>query len=210
MNTHIAIAPTKIETNTVNYEETNQDKQFQGENYKPMFQFGPVIDVTAFQTDIDHLDEKPWRKPGAIISDYFNYGFNEETWRMYCAKQGLLKEEYKSKKTHEEPKKIEEKKYDEYEDERRHEDRRRYEEERRREESPTDYKYRDSKFRDKTTEDTKSRDSRNYEERKYEDRNKYYDDRKYYDKGYDSKYSSDKRSRSSSSKRDERDLKKPK
>lgn len=38
--------------------------------------------------------DKPWRKPGADITDYFNFGFNETTWRMYCIKQRMLREEY--------------------------------------------------------------------------------------------------------------------
>lgn len=28
--------------------------------------------------------------PGADLSDYFNYGFNEETWKAYCEKQRRL------------------------------------------------------------------------------------------------------------------------
>lgn len=35
--------------------------------------------------------EKPWQKPGADISDYFNYGFDERTWRMYVQKQTALR-----------------------------------------------------------------------------------------------------------------------
>lgn len=30
--------------------------------------------------------EAPWRMPGANITDYFNYGLNERTWREFCAK----------------------------------------------------------------------------------------------------------------------------
>ncbi|KAL9088453.1 MAG: hypothetical protein Q9165_006177 [Trypethelium subeluteriae] len=30
---------------------------------------------------------KPWRLPGADQSDYFNYGFDEFTWTMYCMRQ---------------------------------------------------------------------------------------------------------------------------
>ena len=30
---------------------------------------------------------------GADITDYFNYGFNEHTWRAYCAKQKQMREE---------------------------------------------------------------------------------------------------------------------
>lgn len=32
-----------------------------------------------------------FRKPGADITDYFNYGFNEETWRAYCERQKRLR-----------------------------------------------------------------------------------------------------------------------
>ncbi len=31
--------------------------------------------------------------PGADITDYFNYGFTEETWRLYCDKQRKMKTE---------------------------------------------------------------------------------------------------------------------
>lgn len=37
-----------------------------------------------FEFDISKLDEKPWNKPGEDITDYFNYGFNETTWKEYC------------------------------------------------------------------------------------------------------------------------------
>jgi hypothetical protein len=45
----------------------------------------------VFDLDLDTLEEKPWRKPGVDITDYFNYGFNEDTWRQYCAKQVQLR-----------------------------------------------------------------------------------------------------------------------
>ncbi|OBZ86574.1 Pre-mRNA polyadenylation factor fip1 [Choanephora cucurbitarum] len=50
----------------------------------------PITDV-----DLDNVEDKPWRKPGADITDYFNYGFNEITWRSYCAKQKMLRENKK-------------------------------------------------------------------------------------------------------------------
>eukprot|EP01130_Rhizamoeba_saxonica_P014203 TRINITY_DN6179_c0_g1_i1.p1 TRINITY_DN6179_c0_g1~~TRINITY_DN6179_c0_g1_i1.p1 ORF type:complete len:312 (+),score=97.83 TRINITY_DN6179_c0_g1_i1:994-1929(+) len=40
-----------------------------------------------FEIDLDSLEEKGWRRYGADISDWFNYGFNEVTWRDYCRKQ---------------------------------------------------------------------------------------------------------------------------
>eukprot|EP00494_Astrolonche_serrata_P033842 UN34111 len=42
---------------------------------------------TIYDIDIDQLEEKPWRKPDADITDWFNYGFTEETWREYCSAQ---------------------------------------------------------------------------------------------------------------------------
>ncbi|KAK3542657.1 hypothetical protein QTP86_031895 [Hemibagrus guttatus] len=39
----------------------------------------------------EELEEKPWRKPGADLSDYFNYGFNEDTWKSYCDKHRKLR-----------------------------------------------------------------------------------------------------------------------
>lgn len=46
--------------------------------------------------DIEGFDEKPWRKPGADITDYFNFGFNEVSWKQYCYKQKQLREEFSS------------------------------------------------------------------------------------------------------------------
>ena len=39
---------------------------------------------TAVEVDMESLEDKPWRKPGADITDYFNYGFTEDTWAAYC------------------------------------------------------------------------------------------------------------------------------
>jgi pre-mRNA 3'-end-processing factor FIP1 len=36
-------------------------------------------------------EEKPWKKPGADITDYFNYGFTEEIWAQYCDRQRRLR-----------------------------------------------------------------------------------------------------------------------
>lgn len=57
----------------------------------------PTLDVDAmlvdsagndlFDLDIDKLEDKPWRKPGADMADYFNYGLNESAWRNYARKQ---------------------------------------------------------------------------------------------------------------------------
>lgn len=50
-------------------------------------QIGTINGVPASDFNLDTLADKPWRKPGADITDYFNYGFNEDTWRAYCERQ---------------------------------------------------------------------------------------------------------------------------
>lgn len=54
----------------------------------------PLIDVDLEK----EFAEKPWRKPGADITDFFNYGFDEFTWTAYCAKQRNLREDFKPEK----------------------------------------------------------------------------------------------------------------
>ncbi|KAG5923777.1 cleavage polyadenylation factor subunit fip1 [Claviceps africana] len=51
--------------------------------------------ITQVNIDEDLADnEKPWRKPGTDVSDYFNYGFDEFTWALYAAKQESIRGEY--------------------------------------------------------------------------------------------------------------------
>jgi len=39
---------------------------------------------TIFDVDIESFEEKPWKYPGIDISDFFNFGLNEESWKDYC------------------------------------------------------------------------------------------------------------------------------
>uniref|UniRef100_A0A8C2WKJ0 Pre-mRNA 3'-end-processing factor FIP1 n=1 Tax=Cyclopterus lumpus TaxID=8103 RepID=A0A8C2WKJ0_CYCLU len=52
---------------------------------------GSINGVPVLEADVESFEEKPWRKPGADLSDYFNYGFNEDTWKAYCEKQKRLR-----------------------------------------------------------------------------------------------------------------------
>ncbi|XP_059845189.1 pre-mRNA 3'-end-processing factor FIP1 isoform X3 [Hypanus sabinus] len=52
---------------------------------------GDINGIPTLEIDLDSFEDKPWRKPGADLSDYFNYGFNEETWKAYCEKQKRLR-----------------------------------------------------------------------------------------------------------------------
>lgn len=60
----------------------------------------PGVDVDAVatydgrpltQVSLNEFEDKPWRKPGADVTDYFNYGFDEFTWTAYCSKQDHLR-----------------------------------------------------------------------------------------------------------------------
>ncbi|XP_021996767.1 FIP1[V]-like protein isoform X2 [Helianthus annuus] len=52
--------------------------------------FGSGLDFTLpshktiFEVDIDGFEEKPWRLQGVDVSDFFNFGMNEESWKEYC------------------------------------------------------------------------------------------------------------------------------
>ncbi|KAM3960145.1 uncharacterized protein ACR2FA_005774 [Aphomia sociella] len=52
---------------------------------------GSINGVPALEFNIDTIEDKPWNKPGADISDYFNYGFNEVTWSAYCERQRRMR-----------------------------------------------------------------------------------------------------------------------
>ncbi|KAJ3009070.1 Vacuolar protein-sorting-associated protein 36 [Thoreauomyces humboldtii] len=47
-----------------------------------------------YNVDLETLEDKPWRRPGADITDFFNYGFTEQTWKMYCDKQKGVRVEF--------------------------------------------------------------------------------------------------------------------
>ena len=52
------------------------------EEYKEFLQLGHG---GIFDVDLDNIDVAPWRKPGADVSSFFNFGLNEHTWRQYAS-----------------------------------------------------------------------------------------------------------------------------
>ncbi|KAL5209336.1 hypothetical protein ABZP36_004959 [Zizania latifolia] len=47
---------------------------------------------TIFDIDIDTtFEEKPWKYPGADISDFFNFGMDDEKWKDYCKQLDQLR-----------------------------------------------------------------------------------------------------------------------
>lgn len=51
-----------------------------------------AFDSNIYNFDPEIMKDRPWLKPGANISDYFNYGFTEKTWMKYCEMQRENKE----------------------------------------------------------------------------------------------------------------------
>ncbi|TVY68759.1 Pre-mRNA polyadenylation factor FIP1, partial [Lachnellula suecica] len=67
-------------------------------NAKPVYEpAGKRITEVNIDNDLNEND-KPWRRPGTDVSDYFNYGFDEFTWALYASKQETLRSEYDNKK----------------------------------------------------------------------------------------------------------------
>lgn len=52
------------------------------DQYREFLQLGHggILDL-----DLDNTDVAPWRAPGVDVTDYFNYGFNERTWKDFQA-----------------------------------------------------------------------------------------------------------------------------
>ncbi|PON64960.1 Pre-mRNA polyadenylation factor Fip [Parasponia andersonii] len=43
---------------------------------------------SIFDVNIDTFEEKPWRFSGVDMTDFFNFGFSEESWKRYCSSLG--------------------------------------------------------------------------------------------------------------------------
>lgn len=52
---------------------------------------GTINGQPSVDHDVEAMEDKPWRKPGADITDYFNYGFTEDTWQAYCNRQKKMR-----------------------------------------------------------------------------------------------------------------------
>lgn len=45
---------------------------------------------SILEVDLSAMADKPWRRPGSDISDWFNYGFDEISWEAYCYRRREL------------------------------------------------------------------------------------------------------------------------
>ncbi|KAK6156595.1 hypothetical protein DH2020_010843 [Rehmannia glutinosa] len=55
-----------------------------GRGYGSGLDFTLPSHKTIFEVDIDSFEDKPWRLPSIDVSDFFNFGLNEDSWRDYC------------------------------------------------------------------------------------------------------------------------------
>ena len=39
---------------------------------------------TILDVNIESFEEKPWRYPEVDVTDYFNFGLKEDSWKQYC------------------------------------------------------------------------------------------------------------------------------
>eukprot|EP00042_Codosiga_hollandica_P051525 m.633420 g.633420 ORF g.633420 m.633420 type:complete len:473 (+) comp58300_c0_seq3:41-1459(+) len=54
---------------------------------------GNINGVPIYDASMDQFADKPWLKAGADLTDYFNYGFDETTWKEYQEKQRQIRSE---------------------------------------------------------------------------------------------------------------------
>lgn len=48
---------------------------------------GTFSGMAVYDVDMQALADKNWRRPGADVSDWFNYGFDEISWEAYCVRR---------------------------------------------------------------------------------------------------------------------------
>ncbi|KAH9923615.1 uncharacterized protein B0H18DRAFT_1105243 [Fomitopsis serialis] len=53
---------------------------------------GTLDGRSILEVDLAALADKPWRRPGSDLSDWFNYGFDEISWEAYCFRRRELGE----------------------------------------------------------------------------------------------------------------------
>jgi pre-mRNA 3'-end-processing factor FIP1 len=51
---------------------------------------GTIEGRSVYEVDLSNMADKPWRRPGSDISDWFNYGFDEISWEAYCYRRREL------------------------------------------------------------------------------------------------------------------------
>ncbi|KRZ78704.1 Pre-mRNA 3'-end-processing factor FIP1 [Trichinella papuae] len=94
-NICITIGDVKPTLPTANFRQMGQKSgNMRYSNKLDIDSTGTYNGTPIFDVDIATIEAKPWREPGADVTDYFNYGFTEETWQTYCERQKRLRTEF--------------------------------------------------------------------------------------------------------------------
>eukprot|EP01084_Bolivina_argentea_P175059 303192_1 len=74
-----------------NLSDDNNEEEIIGPRVDPkllkLMNLNDKNNTTFFDLDLDELTDKPWNHKSVDITDWFNYGFNEQSWRKYCNTQ---------------------------------------------------------------------------------------------------------------------------
>jgi pre-mRNA 3'-end-processing factor FIP1 len=93
-----AIGETAIETDKPEPQSTSTDATIARVSGVDINKVGEYNGIPVTAINLQDLKEKPWRQPGADVSEYFNFGFNEFTWMLYCSKQDKLRSQFNPQK----------------------------------------------------------------------------------------------------------------
>ena len=76
-----------------NLEESKNEQTNVEEEYEPftnpfpvLTQYENIFVPAIFNINLNEIKNAPWKKEGAKLDDYFNYGYNEEQWINYSEK----------------------------------------------------------------------------------------------------------------------------
>ena len=84
----------EIETAKSITEKEEKIKQEEEEERKKKPLLPPIFDY-----DFEKIENKPWKNQNEDITDYFNYGYNEEIWKLHVQKCKKLYKKTKIKKS---------------------------------------------------------------------------------------------------------------
>lgn len=87
-------APTTATTPSRDQLQSSQSILQHQQHHQPQGEVStlPDEDESLYSLDLNSsFQDKPWKRPGADITDYFNYGFTEESWNVYCTRQLEIK-----------------------------------------------------------------------------------------------------------------------
>lgn len=80
---HSSFTPISLQQNAKSDSQTEQTEN----NNRTLVPTPSQNRENIFDAEYLETGDRPWNKPGADITDYFNYGFTDKTWEAYHYKQ---------------------------------------------------------------------------------------------------------------------------